>query len=357
MSDKTIMSIKMRKDISIEPIENVPNSDDKYVAWGQNNDYPSRLIDLYDNDSLLGSIIDTVATYCFGDGISVDDTKVVNKRCETLESVIKRCISDYLIVGMFSLQVCRNVYGKVVELYHVPIEKIRMNEPNTKVYYKKDWNKQRGNHIVYTRNDNNKSTSIFVFKNPKSRSVYGRPYWASAVNDVITNIEISKYNKSTVLNGFVPSGIINLMGEEPDEDTKRAIKKDFENRFTGADNASGIIINFVADKEHAATLESFNADNNSDRYINMRDTTRDSIMTACRVQPILLGSIESSSGFNSLEFESAFKLFQKTLVAPMQKEIENAFYSITENLGTDHPFDFKFKPFNIQFEDKEVNNG
>lgn len=349
--NKTI-SLDFREVVKIDGVETIPNSNDKFVAYGQNNDYPQQLIGLYESDGLLASIIDTISTYIMGDGLTIKEDKVINKKGEIFRSLISRVIIDYITTGAFAVQVCRNVYGDVNELYYVKVENVRLNEDGSRVFYKRDWSK-RGKEIVYKANDNSASTSIYYFRNPKTRGVYGKPYWSACINDILTDIEISKYNLNTVTNSFTPSALINLCGEEPDEDSKKAIKRDFENRFTGANNASGIIINFVADQEHRATIDSFDADSNSDRYLNMRDTARENIMNGCRIQPILLGSIESSAGFSAVEFSGAFKLFQRTVVSPLQRDIESAFASITQKAGTEHPFDFKFKEFVVHFDSEQ----
>lgn len=349
-----IENIQLRKTELIKPTEIIPNDYDKMVKFGNDNRFPQFLLSLYDNDGLLHSIVSVMTSYIYGDGFDGED-KIVNKRGERLANIINKCVVDYVVFGSFAFQVIRNVYGDVNELYHIKVENVRTNEDNSKVFYRKSWEK-KATEYVFEANNNSVNSSIFYFKSGSSRGVYGMPFWSAVVDDVQTDIEISHYNLNTVSNAFTPSAIVTLIGETPTDDEKRKIKNELEDRFCGSDNNSGLLISFAEDAEHTPKIETFNGDNNTDRYLQLRDTTRENIITGMRMQPILLGAFESSSGFNSIEFSSAFKLYQRTVIAPIQKEIERAFGSITNKNG-ETPFNITIKEFNIKFDEQEVEDG
>ncbi|MGD7407521.1 hypothetical protein ACQCP7_25950, partial [Ralstonia pseudosolanacearum] len=81
------------------------------------------------------------------------------------------------------------------------------------------------------------------------------------------------------------------------------------------------ILSWNANKESAATIESVKIEDFGARYDALAKRCRQEIFTAFRANPNLFGIPTESLGFSSEEYESAFKLFNRTQIRPCQRKI------------------------------------
>ena len=339
MKENRVASLRMR-------LENIPEptiyKDSKgWEKFGNDNKYPEFLYDCYKNCSLLKSIIDGFCFYIYGNGIDIED-KVVNKRGEYFSSIIKRCINDYLIFGSFSLQVLRNSFGKINEIYYIDVRNIRLgNEENEDYFYYSELKKPNCKRIRYSLNNDKETTSIYYFKNYLSKEKYGLPLFSSSIKSIQTYIEIVNFHLQNVRNCFTPATLINFNDGKPDDETMKNMQRAFENRFTGTDNASRIMLTFSDSKENGVEVNKISDDSYDDKYLTLMDNVITNIYTSFRAQPILFGINPEKTSFNSIEYKESFSLFNNTVIKPLQKEISKFF----GNLG----FDFSFYEFNLDF--------
>lgn len=313
----------------------------------QANTYPDFLFDCYSECATLQSIINGLVDYVCASGMvnEAQAEKSVNKDGESLLDIVKKCASDYAIFGAFSLQVIRNLNGEILELYWVDVRRVRLDEDGDKVYYRKEWVKYGERPRMYDRwqKDVKFENCIFYFKRPVSRGIYGLPMWSSVTNDVMTSIEISKFHLSSILNNFAPSAIVNFNNGVPSDDVQRTIERRLNEKFSGSTNAARMMLVFNDNKEQAVTTERLTEDNFDQKYQALAKSVKENIFVAFRAQPQLFGTDPDRTGFNSQEYSESFRLFKKTVIAPIQSEIERAFRTISP------AFDFTLKEFEIDF--------
>lgn len=336
----------------------IPNPDEKvdsgkdFVSFGTGNQYPDFLYDCYTNCSILQSIVNGLTDYVAGSGFVNEETndKIINNHDETWGDLIAKWTSDYIIFGAFAVQAIRNGLGQINELYWIDVRRVRLDEDGEYVYYSKEWKKYGRDAKKYPRlqGPNIHGSSIFYFKNPKSRGIYGLPMWSSAVKDVTTAIEISNFHLSSILNNFAPSAIVNFNNGVPSEEQQNDIEKRLNEKFSGSDNASRLLVSFNDNKEQAVSIERLAEDSFDQKYAALAKSVRENIFVAFRAQPQLFGTDPDRTGFNSVEYSQSFKLFKKTVVEPIQREIEGAFKRM------DPAFDFQLKEFEIQFEEQQT---
>ena len=84
-------------------------------------------------------------------------------------------------------------------------------------------------------------------------------------------------------------------------------------------------------------------DDFADRYEALHKRSREQIFTAFRATPNLFGLMTETTGFNEQEFAEAFKLYNRTVVKPIQKVIVDAFDKI---FGVDGSI--TITPFNLE---------
>ena len=85
-----------------------------------------------------------------------------------------------------------------------------------------------------------------------------------------------------------------------------------------------------------------------EKYNSLEKRARQQIFTAFRANPNLFGIPTDNLGFSSEEYEASFKLFNRTMVQPIQKDIAEALEKI---FGTEV---VTFVPFNMDEGSKET---
>lgn len=335
----------------VENIEKKVNGKD-FISWGENNQYPKFLWDLYSNCSTLQTIVNGTADYVCGDDIICNVPNFqsqVNKKGETIGELIAKIAVDYIIFGSFAIQVIRNINNEVSELYWIDINKLRSDEKNEVFYYSEDWNKSYGRvkTILYPKfnpKDSN-PTSIFYFKGNKTRTTYGTPIWSAAVKNVQIENAITDFHLNEISNNFMTSKLISFNNGQPDDEQKAEIERNLSEKFSGSENAGRLMIAFSDSKENAPEVLDLGSDNFPERYASLEKRNKEQIFCAFRCTPTLMGIITESNGFATSEYSDSYKLFNKTVVSPIQQAIINAFDKI---LGVKDSI--TINPFIITFE-------
>lgn len=322
----------------VENIEKQMNGKD-FILWGEDNRYPDYLYGLYENCATLQSVINGTADFICGDDVKVYDSRTeVNKKGETIEDILRKVAVDYLIYGGFALQIIRNALNQVAEIYWIDISKLRSDEKNEVFFYSDDWSKSVGRvkTIVYPKfgADDENPTSIFYYKSPKSRKVYPTPVYNAAIDSCEIERKINLFHLNEISNNFLGSKVINMNNGVPEEDIQNEIEKKINEKFSGAENAGRILIAFNDNKDSAVTIENLGEDGFADRYDALSKRVESQIFTAFRATPNIFGLPTATTGFNEQEYQSAFKLYNRTAVKPAQKAIIDVFDKIYGRKGS-----------------------
>lgn len=330
-----------------------------FVIWGENNGYPQFLWKSYSDCATLQSIINGAADYVAGDDVICNATGfeiAVNQKGDTVRDIVQKIGMDYLIFGAFALQVIRNMAGQVAEIYWVDVAKLRCDEKNEVFYYSDDWSKSYGRvkTLQYPKfgvNDSN-ATSIYYYKGNKTRTVYGTPIWSAAVKNVTIDMAITDFHQNEINNNFMGSKLISFNNGMPDDELKTEIERNLNEKFSGTGNAGRIMISFAQSKDNAPEVINLATDDFDKRYESLEKRNKEQIFVAFRATPVLFGMVTESNGFATNEYRDSYKLFNKTVVQPIQKNIVDAFNKI---FGNDNAIEIK--PFTIEFDDdnKEKN--
>ena len=80
----------------IPKLECVKGKNSLFVKYGENNDFPDYVFELYNNSSQMSAIIDTMLRYIEGNGIiSNYPLKIVNRKFETFNNLIEKTLFPY----------------------------------------------------------------------------------------------------------------------------------------------------------------------------------------------------------------------------------------------------------------------
>ena len=336
-------------------------SSKEYVEWGDGNLYPEFLQSLYDNVPTLKSIIDGCVDYVCGDNISIlplGDNPVgkMNAKGDTILEQVGDVSRDCFQAGGFALQVIRNGYGDPAEVYYIDVSFLRSNKENTVFYYSENWNKgSRKDVIVYpafmpnldwnTLSDEERSrhaSSILYVKKSHKRT-YPVPCYAAAVKACEIERCVDDYHLNAINNGFTGSYIINFNNGVPEDKIKEEIEEAFNEKFSGHENAGRILFSWNPNKDAATTTDKVDVEDFGEKYKALEANSRQKIFTAFRANPNLFGIPTESLGFSQEEYESAFRLFNRTMIRPVQSMIADAYDKIYGQTGV-----LTIKPFSLE---------
>ena len=339
MKDRLSFSAFELEKTTMPDAKEVVRSGYDYVSWGRDNKYPQELYYLYENSAILQSVINGTADYVFGGGV-ISAFDVVNDKQETLEDVVKKCVFDLLIFGGFAVQLMYKG-GKVEAIYWLDFQKVRKSEDERKVYYCDEWGKYNKKCLEYNAwtPGTDKGTCIFYYKGHKTRGIYPVPMYVGALKSVKISTEISNFHLNNIMKGFASNAIISFNNGEPDDDTKARLEKDVKEKFCGTDNAGSFLLLFNESKDNAAEIVKIQDDKFDQKYEALSKSVKEDIFIAFRATPTLFGLPNENNGFSKQEYLESFELYNRTVVVPLQHDVERAFKSIG--------FVIKFKTFQL----------
>lgn len=316
-----------------------------WVNYGNDNQFPKYLWDRYVSCPIHQSVIDGLCEYIMGDGINHNFPEKVNRDGETIEEVLSKCILDWRIYGGFSMQVIYNAIGEATDILWVDFSKIRTSEDNKRIFFFKDWSRRNVKPTEFrpiNHNEEGKTTQVFYYKGSKARNTYPIPSYTSALDSIETASEIQSYHLNAITNNFCDNTVINFNNGIPDEAKRIQIEEKINNKFSGAKNAGRVLISFNENKDASTTIDKVPSDNQDKRYAQLKSDTDQNIFIAHRVtSPCLFGVIAEGQGFSKTEYTEAFAIFNKTVVAPAQKEFVAAIKKVLPE------FSLEFVPFTI----------
>lgn len=302
----------------------------KWVGYGEKNDFPSYLFDLYLRSTVLQSIIEGVIDYTVGAGITSSLNNEVNTDGDTIEDLIKQILVDYMVTGGFAINVLRDAENRVSELYWVDMRNVRLSEDGNTAYYSDNitgWGVKPDELPVFDPDKKQKS-SIFYYKGHISRSLYPIPRWSGAITAVETSTEISNYHLNAILNNFSPSALISFNNGVPDKATQENIERKINKKFTGSNNVNRFILSFAENGENATTIQRLDSDKADEKFSTLKESIFEEIFIAFRATPELFGMKKDGNGFNKTEYLESFSLFNKTMIQPLQKDLIRCFDKI-----------------------------
>ena len=329
---------------------------DQIVQWGADNAAPLLYKNAYRQSATLKSIIDGTVNYVLGDAITVNAgawEKEVNRRHMSMRQFVAHLAMSYLTFGGYAFQVVYNRLFIPVELFPLPMDRIRTNESGTKVWYnKKNWTKWGSKAEEFDawnteKIDPEKLTQIFVFKGDFTDNVYPLPPYYGAIADVLTEIECAKYSLNSVTNGFMAKYVINFPeSNNLTDEQKQGLEDAIKNKYVGSEADSNFLMYWSDDGTKKIEISKLEGDETPERYIAAKDNARQNIFISMRATPNLFGLPTATTGFNSQEYSSAMKLYERTVVDPIRDAIKE---SISRVIGVDDAI--TFTPFTISFDD------
>lgn len=344
-------SIDKVEQVIIPELVETKYSGSQMVNYGRDNHYVDYLYGLYNDVTSLKTIIDGTADYVCGDGVEGS----VNLEIDWREFV-HLLATDYLRYGGFAFEIIRTRdLNNIAGVYYIDFRDVRSDEDNEVFYYNPDFKKNyvRSSKTIILEKfkpDLRQPKSIFYYKNNHS-TVYPIPRYSGALKACEIERGIDEMHLAGIHNGFYGSYIVNINSGVPDEKEQEQIEKDFNEKFCGAGNAGRFVLNFSNGKDNQATLQKLDVVDFSDKYRAAATRAREQIYAAFRAIPALFGIMTETTGFNEQEFSEAFKLYNRTVVKPIQILICDMVDKVFDMQGV-----LNIKPFSMEQNNEEIVN-
>lgn len=340
----------------------------EWIYYGEKNDFPYYLIDLYTESAYHKAIIDGKVDYISGGGWAIKTDKLNTEQKALSARILEQPFGIYnlneatlrwtLDMEMFNGITIHGVWSKdkkSASLNYIDMANIRTNADESKFFYTNRWFIQNtsGERVVnnkpdkeldwkvYEKYDNVKREGEFIYywKAPyPTQKVYPIPVYQGAVRWINIDISLAKYFFHTVENAFVPTHLINFFNGEPSQEKSDAIERRIKEKWTKPDGAR-LIVNFAKSKDTAADVQTLQMTDADKQYDAVRKFSEQAIFSGHRVTSSMLFGIyrEGALGGRS-ELAFAEEHFQNAYITNRQHILENIINELASDFGMTSEF-------------------
>lgn len=307
-----------------------------FRRWGVNNDYPTLLLNLYNQSPTHSAAINFGVQSIIGEGIDYEKSKfdggvITPNYYQNWEEILRSISLDYMLYGSYAIEVILNRDKKTYSFFHVPLDKIRWSDFDsdgqiTSYWICKDWTQPSLNPPIEVDAFDMRDDQVIKYGKPylyvyrpysPTQDYYTTPHYAPAIQAIQAEIEAINFDLKTTVNNFVPAGMITLNQVETDEE-RDALIRNITSMFTSTNNANSVMISFKSNiEEQAPTFTPFTANQgNVNLYDSLSERAIMRILAAHQINsPSLIGLPIGSSGFNSegALLDTAYNVYQKVV--------------------------------------------
>jgi len=328
------------------------------LRWGDKNTYPYYLMTLAKETPTLRSIILGWTDYICGNAMTANvqlsglPAGFADRRGTSFEALFRKLANNAATYGGIAVKVTRNVaLDDIAELESLPVRFIRTDEDNEVFWYSEKWDKGSNDRVEYPKfiPGAKVAESVFYLK-LWGEGAYPEPIYAASIKACECERSIDDYHLGSLARGFMGSYLVNFNnGVIPTDEMKKQTERAFCEKFAGHTNAGRIMFSWNRNKDAQTTFQKMEVSDYGEKYKTLSEHCRQQIFTAFRANPNLFG-VPTAQGFNAEEYESSFKLFNRTLVQPIQRRLIDALEFLTGAKGV-----FAIEPFTMNgFNEKEV---
>lgn len=287
-------------------------------AYGIDNLYPQRMLDLILNSPTGGVCVERYQQFIEGNGYNDEDFSeyIVNRGGDTVDDIHRLTARDMALYHGFALHVNYNMKCEIVELQYIPFQNCRMEEENDQgqvllIAVHPDWSGRKTRRGKRVSVDINSVTKIHTF-NPKKDVVmaqiieaggienykgqvlwfsmdgkyeYPRPIYDKVVTNLSTDEALDNVKYRNARNNFLMAGML--------------IRK--KGSALGIDENGNPIVTEGEDQDFAKSLDAFQGD-----------------MNCCTIMDVTVQSDEDFPQFKPVEgnnFDSKFTCTEESVTS------------------------------------------
>jgi len=333
------------------------NRNGQWVDYGKDNTYPQYLLDVFHHKSNKHkAIINRKVDMTVGNGIKEPTTAELERFIKNpygkkdLEEISIHIDYDFEIMNGFALVVKWNLDGtRIAALDWMPYNKCRLSACEKKILVSKDWSNWRRTEnkpVEYQRFDPLKAkefpTQIFYFVlETNGVEYYPLPYYSSTLTWIELDYEVGNFHLSSVRNGFMPGFILNFATGIPTMEEMEQAYKEFENKYTGSENAGKFILTFSEGQDQKPEFIPINLNDSDERFLLLHKEMMEEIFIGHSVtDPQLFGVRVPGELGGKDQLLQNLAIFQSTYVSGRQKILEKQLNKLSFYAGVSEPIEF-----------------
>lgn len=327
----------------------------KFIANGNNNDYPDYLAYLYNNSGIHNAIVTGKAAYVFGKGWKIkkgwkgDKKKlqgVMDKinAYQTLDELTRKDIFERTLYGGKFYLIEWGAFGEPISIKLQPYNTVRCNLEKTEFYVSKEWTREMSGKAKWKKPHGNKmpdDVKIYQAYNPNKRKgrqilmcaddnpasdIYPLPEYEAGKTSIETDIECGFFHLNNVKSGFSAGTMITFFnGVQENEQAQQELERDLKGKVAGTDNAGEILLNFQMPNTTEPKISPLRSNELDKQYEQLSKDVINKVLYAHRVSNGLLFGIKTPGelGGGRSEFDLAWEHFCNTYVKPKQQQEED----------------------------------
>lgn len=348
---KTDMMAKKKQNFESKLPEYKVMNGKPYVFYGERNNYPSYLLEMYQRSAKHNAIVNGKVNYITGKGwtydpkdLAADLVTELNRMLEDpnpyddLNDILYKVTLDFEIFNGFALEVIWNLQGKISQIAHVNFGNLRVNEKQDKFYFAQEWKEfgePEGLREYMAFNPENKLGKQLFYYSSYAPSVkyYPIPEYLGALAYIETDARIANYHVNNLRNGFLGGYLFSFNNGVPTDEEQRDIKRQLITQMRG-DDGERIVVAFNDTKDNGLEISALEANNLDKQFEILNNTIQQEIFVAHRVtSPMLFGIRTSGQLGGRSELIESYELFKSVYVEDRVRKIEKVFNYILDFNG------------------------
>jgi len=339
------MSFKVINFESINTPKAVENPAKEWVAYGEDNDYFTYLIDRCNGSAVSNAIITSVSDQIYGEGVAATDSDRKPLDFAKMRTIfkgedIKRVCGDLKKLGMGAFNIIWNKGRiEVSRARHIPMQNLRPEKSTDGEikgwYYSDNWKEYRKDRFRPKRIETftgakGEESQVLVIAPYSAGFFYFSPVdYVGALPWSEIDEEIANYHKTNIQNGFAPTMLVNFNNGLPTEEEQDKVERAIENKLTGTGGKKWLT-SWNDDSSTATTIETIPISEASEQYKFLSEESTQKILIGHKVTSPMLFGIKDASGFgnNADEIKTASQLFDNTVIRPKQNMVIDAIDSV-----------------------------
>ncbi len=334
-------TIKKEFATRISPDERISNHDsNKFIKYGEYNDFPNHLIDLYNNSSIHSTCVHAIVDGIIGEGLVAEPEYVLESANpkETWNAVYRKLALDFKLYGGYAFEVIYNRdRTRVAAVYHIDFSWLRAKEMNYRgeiegYYISDEWSEKYRYSITNPSSDipylpsydpskaMDEPKQIYVYKPyAPGQKYYPLPDYVGALRVIDLDEEVDNFHLNNIRNGLAPSlAITTYTNADPDQ--RQAIEAMLREQYAGTDNAGSLLYMDLDDPANKPDITPIPQNGADGYYTTLSDITTQKILTAHRItSPMILGIKTAGQLGGRDEVTDAYLLLLNTVIRPFQQ--------------------------------------
>lgn len=304
-----------------------------YIPFGQDNQFPELLNQLYYTSPLHGAIVDFKTNAVIGGGYTLETEKMSNDdklKLYTFEKKIKlgkvdKALTQQLIVHhRVYFKLCYNDKGDLYKIENISPEKVRVARDKQTYFLCDDWSARIDVRPIKKAHPTNSDLEqLYCYElMTLGQEWYPLPQYSSALNFAFLSGELSYFAKSNIQNSIFPSFAMMFPKRPQTEEEKSMIKATID-RLKGAANAGKAVAFFANNQDQLPKIEPLPVNNNDKLFHEASALNTEQICFSHTIDPILMGVRTTGSLGGGADIKQAYVVFEKNVVMPLRNEVEN----------------------------------